>query len=426
MNEIAASSFQITDSAVRSVSTGSNTIFGGTVNDTWALSNWLGFVRMRNTNTYRSYKKEVERFRTFLHAIYEGDVTRPAQFLLRDATDLDVMRYEAQLKGFMRTGEPVPLLIIPSHILRQHGLREQPFVTYESGPDGGAADSVGIARQRKPKDSSTNLALSILHALYSHWTVPDPQTKQSYVGANPVKRIKKSSNRMQRQVDRNFPLEAIQAMMHTIELQIQTESNANQLIRRRWITALLFGLWGRRAEIASIKMQDFYNDGIRWSVDMKRKGGKEQRLPVAPWVIKELMTYRRHLGLAPLPSRTEEFAAIQRLRAGDPEKNVDPNLIYREVSALCTDASQALRKHQVLPDLDGINREMVALKLDEISPHWFRHSGASIAINTGAMTLENASNMLGHSSPIITAEMYYHPETSQIADGMERIGKGVF
>ena len=102
------------------------------------------------------------------------------------------------------------------------------------------------------------------------------------------------------------------------------------------------------------------------------------------------------------------------------------NLIYREVSALCTDASQALRKHQVLPDLDGINREMVALKLDEISPHWFRHSGASIAINTGAMTLENASNMLGHSSPIITAEMYYHPETSQIADGMERIGKGVF
>jgi integrase len=73
-----------------------------------------------------------------------------------------------------------------------------------------------------------------------------------------------------------------------------------------------------------------------------------------------------------------------------------------------------------------VQRELVAKRLDEISPHWFRHSGASIAINSGAMSLDNASKMLGHSSPTITAEMYYHPDEAQIEEGMQQLGAKAF
>lgn len=393
----------------------------GIHDDKRALAGWLGFVSLRNANTLRSYRKEVGRFRVFLQTAYAHDPNkRPVETLLRDATEVDVLLYEAHLKGSLRTGESVAALVVPQHILRQHGLNEQPFVTY---PSDGPAIPIRL------KESSVNQALSILHALYGYWMRPDPQTKQAYVGANPVKRIKSASNRMQRQSDHNFPIEAIQAMMQTCEMQLAAHpENAQALARRRWIAAMLFGLWGRRAEVASICMQDFVHDGIRWSVHIKRKGGKRQSLPVAPWVMQELMTYRKGLGLPPLPSRTECITAIQRLRPrnnASTEDPVNPDLIYREIGILSQQASAAVREGSILREVDDVQRELIASKLDQISPHWFRHSGASIAINSGAMSLENASKMLGHSSTVITAEMYYHPDESQISEGMERLGKMV-
>jgi integrase len=260
----------------------------------------------------------------------------------------------------------------------------------------------------------------------------------AYVGANPVKRVKTSSNRMQRQTSRNFPMEAVHAMLQALELHASTPPDQDvkparhaqqmhHIARQRWVVALLFGLWGRRAEIASIQMADFRHDGIRWTVQLSRKGGKEQVLPVADWVMKELTRYRSAVGLSPLPSSTEEGPAVGRVRdRKDHTGSVDADTIYRSITATAGLAARALRAHTILADMEPVQRELVATRLEEISPHWFRHSGASIAINSGAMSLENASKMLGHSSTDITAGMYYHPDEGQIADGMEKLAAGAF
>jgi len=400
------------------------------MDDSQALSGWLTFVDHRNAQTFRSYKAEALRFRIFLETLHGKDSTRSQAHLMRDASEADIMLYEAVLRGRFKNGKDAPLVVVPREVMLRYDRERQPFVTEQESGGLIQPSPVGL------KASTVNQALTILHALYQYWMRPDPQTKSAYVGANPVKRIKSASNRMQRQTSRNFPLEAITAMMASLDLQREalvpederTGIKLSQLERRRWVVAMFFGLWGRRAELAQLKMGDFKHNGARWSVHVNRKGGKEQDLPVAPWVVQELARYRKSLGLSPLPDPDDESPAIARLRARSEgeDKPVHADTLYREITAVARDAAAALREVLVLPEMDPVQRELVANRLDAVSPHWFRHSGASIAINSGAMSLENASKMLGHSSPTITAEMYYHPDEAQIEEGMQQLGAKAF
>jgi integrase len=400
--------------------------------DTHALDRWLAFIQHKNLNTYRSYRKEANRFRMFLEATYQNDAVRSQAHLMRDASEKDVQNYQDQLKGFSidRTYRP---LRIPSTILRRYGWKEQPFVM-EDDTDGIAED-----RPRALKNSSINLALSVLHALYDYWREPDPLTKVPYVMANPVRRLKASTNRVQRQTDRNFPPEALQAMMQTLARRADAlvaeadDAARNQglmrVARQRWIVALLFGLWGRRAEIAGLTMDKFRHDGKRWTVELHRKGGHDEVIPVAPWVMQELTRYRQALGKPPLPNPAIDkgVPAIAKLREREGRSTaIADDLIYREVQAIGADAAAALRAHEVMTDLDPVDREMIAARLESVTPHWFRHAGASMAINTGAMSLETASKMLGHSSVAITSAMYFHADDQAMEDGMQRLGSQAF
>jgi len=396
--------------------------------DEAALATWLSFVSKRNAHTHRSYQNEVMRFWAFLSTRYARDADRSLAHLLRDASEDDVQTYEMLLLGPERSGETRALFISQAD-MQKTGLARQPFVKETQDGDFIRVEPVAL------KPSSVNQALAILHALYQYWMLPDPVTRTCYVWANPVRRLKRASNRMQRQAGRNFPSEAITAMMHALALQIDSAQAEEQglpqqiklLQRRRWIVAALFGLWTRRAELASISMGDFKHNGSRWMLNLTRKGGKEQVLPVAPWVMDELARYRISLGkLSALPRPTDKDPAIEPLRKRAPGTGVSGGAIYREVSTTAKEAGALLRAGVILPNLEPAQRERVADLLDEVSPHWFRHSGASIAINSGAMSLENASKMLGHSSANITAQMYYHPDEAQIEEGMQKLGADVF
>lgn len=399
------------------------------MDDAWALSHWLGFISMRNAQTLRSYRTEVMRFRIFLECRHRDAPERSQAHLLRDASEIDVADYEAQLLGRYRTGAAVPPLWVPPDLLASYGRSEQPFVADD--------DEASVLRHRPRKTSSVNQALSILHALYQHWLKPDPQTKTAYVGANPVSRVKFSTRRALSQTQRAFPVEAVKAMLSAIELDLQSAAQAEDkrakldLERRRWIVALLFGLWARRAELARLTMADFtysHTTGS-WRVSVVRKGGREDRLPLATWVVEALVRYRTSLGMTPLPTPDETgISAIVRLRTHSEwaRKPVSPEMLYRDVAKTGARAAQRLRQGEIFPDMEAVERETLATTLQALSPHWFRHSGASIAINTGTMTLESASKMLGHADPAMTASMYYHRSDAQLSDGIQKLGSEYF
>jgi len=407
----------------------------GQVTDDAALATWLGFVSLRNQNTYRSYRAEVARFRIFLATIHQNTPGRDARTLLRDATELDVAYYEAQLGGKLRTGEDVPPLLVPREILNRYGRQDQPFLQVHD------KSSIATIEPIRLKATSVNLALSILHAMYAAWLLPDPRTRVAYVGANPVHRVRTSSNRATRQSDRVFPVEGIEAMLGAIDLEaaalaadqvaaapsVRSQQEAAKLARRRWIVALLFGLWARRGEIAKLRMNDFTFNGKHWKVQLHRKGGKDQELIVAPWVMEELMRYRQSLGMASLPSLDDDSGAVGRLfeRKGAKDE-INDTLIYREAVSAAKGAAAAVRAGQVLPDMPPPDREMLAARLDAVSPHWFRHSGATYAINSNQISLGNASKFLGHTSTSITEAMYYHADDEQLAAGLQAIGNRAF
>lgn len=166
--------------------------------DEAALAAWLAFVSRRNANTHRSYQNEALRFWTFLSARYTDRSDRDAAYLMRDASEEDVQTYELLLLGPDRTGEHEPLIISASVLKKAH-LNRQPFAKETCDGDLIRIEPIAL------KPSSVNQAVSILHALYQHWMQPDPVTRTCYVWANPVRRLKRASNRTQSQAGRNFP-----------------------------------------------------------------------------------------------------------------------------------------------------------------------------------------------------------------------------
>jgi integrase len=142
-----------------------------------------------------------------------------------------------------------------------------------------------------------------------------------------------------------------------------------------------------------------------------------------------LVRYRSVLGRPPLPSPEEaHVSAIARLRTNPDweRKPVSPEVLYRDVSKTGARAAEYLREGAILPEMEALDRETLATTLETLSPHWFRHSGASIAINTGAMSLESASKMLGHADPAMTAAMYYHRSDAHLSEGVQKLGEKFF
>lgn len=388
--------------------------------DRAALRRWISIAAHRNPNTLRSYSGEVSRFWCFLHLVHAASPHRLQETLLRDATEADVAAYESILLG--KAPERIWCqLYAEASLLEFCGLKRQPFVQRHASEDG-----VTLFTPIALKPASVNQALNILHALYAFWMVPDAQSRQSYVGANPVRRLKRATVRAQRQTGRLFPQDALHAMMlvcDEMDGAAKTQADKMMAARRRWLLCLLFGLWARRAEIASLQMKDFFFDGKGWRVRLLRKGNREQELPVAGWIMDALMSYRASMGISGFPGPQEDRPALLALRSSQEDSgHLDPSTLYRDVVAVARQAAQRVRESSLLEALSVWQREHTAKALEALSPHWFRHTAASMAIESGALSLENASRVLGHSSSVVTAAMYYHPDDKRVADGLQKMG----
>jgi len=163
---------------------------------------------------------------------------------LRDATENDAAAFESVLLGKAPQNLLDALVLDPEDLIR-FGFSEQPFVVL---------DPSGIpSGYRARKQSTVNQSLNILHSMYEFWMIPDPESRVAYVGANPVRRLKRSTVRAQRQVNRVFQVDVLQAMLactERIAATTESPSEKSRAIRAQWILALLFGLWARRSEIS--------------------------------------------------------------------------------------------------------------------------------------------------------------------------------
>jgi integrase/recombinase XerD len=137
----------------------------------------------------------------------------------------------------------------------------------------------------------------------------------------------------------------------------------------------------RRAELRAANWGDLFDDGAgRVGLKVVGKGNKVRTVKIRADLLVALRALRRQLGLPEdLDPNDRAPLAMNRLR-----DRISDRGLHREVAA-CTKRA-------------GIRKP--------ISPHWLRHSHATLALQGGA-TLAQVQEALGHSS-VATTGVYLH------------------
>lgn len=382
---------------------------GAADDDNSVLQAWLAVFEMKSPQTANSYRSQSNKFRMFLQLLHPQ---RPQNFQLKLATEMDVAAYEAALSHQTRANLTLPSLRLTQDQLQHFGWARQPFAS-------------------PLKRSSVNQAVAVLHAMFDYFRTPNAGMREPYVVVNPARRVVKAGNRKPTKIDRVLPKDALRAMNTYLVTGIENAQAHNDLSavrrmeRQLWMLSLLFGLWARREEVVKLSMGDFFQayDGT-WYVKLQRKGSHEQDVPVPDWVMHRLGRYRKSMNLPaqhapgePLPAvldvRYTEFSLARRISA---------HTLYMQIKDLAACTADELSAGQLLAEMAAEERKRIASILQRCSPHWFRHTGPTIAINSGAMTLPDASHLLGHQSTATTSLMYHHADEAKTRAGMEELG----
>ena len=159
--------------------------------------------------------------------------------------------------------------------------------------------------------------------------------------------------------------------------------NTYKAIRNRLIVAVLYVTGMRRAELVSLRLQD-YDEG-RSMFHITGKGGKEREIPVIGFLKEKISVYLR--------KRSSSFKDC---------KNVSFFLTDKGETLYLAFVNNVVRKELVaLKDLTGNN-----------TPHILRHSFATHLLNDGA-DLNSIKEVLGHSS-LAATQVYTHNSFEQL------------
>lgn len=389
--------------------TGLQVPLSGPSNDIHAASLWLAIYEGRSPHTFRTYLKEVKRWLAFLEMRYGPAL--PSH--LKVATENDAQAYLLALgrPKELRSGpdavdfEPTRM---PVDLLVKYGIRDQPFLV-----------------EHLPRSMAH--ALSSISALYKFLAKSLTSTGSPYVTHNPTSRLGQMQSRTSIKAQRMFTPRVYHEMLETIDLELaaaKTKTQALQAKRKRWLVTCVFGLWIRIAETAALSMSSFRREGGMWMVTVLGKGRKERNIVVTAGVIQALAQYRTALGLPSLPSVMEPgIPAIRPLSARGKtsiNRHCDSSALYREIKAVAFDT--ALRLDAQPTDLSPEDHQELIRTIKAISPHWFRHSGVSEAINSG-FPLADAADRLGHADVNTTHNMYFHGERKRALSALEIIEK---
>jgi integrase len=374
--------------------------------DASAIEYWLSIYNLKSPHTYRSYKLEATRWLAFL----EFKIELPNGSRLKIATEELV---EAYLLALGRPKEyrskssiPFESTVLPSDLLAKYRFRHQPFLIEHS-----------------PKSMARSL--SAISSLYRMLSTPIDSGGATFLRHNPTARLGKMQTRTVAKSEKYFTPRVYEEMLHTIMLaqgSAKTALQKSQQARRRWIVVLIYGLWLRIAEATTLSMASFQKSHNVWSAKVVGKGRKERHVIVTSAVIDELIQYRKSLGLPALLTKMEEdipaIVALVKRHDHFEYRHCNTSSIYREIKAVALATATRLENQDI--GLSPEDHSILIQNIQSISPHWFRHSGASEAINEGYPLVEAAAR-LGHSDVNMTQEMYFHGEREKSRDQLSAI-----
>ena len=213
------------------------------------------------------------------------------------------------------------------------------------------------------KATSLNLYLNALSSLFKS------ALKQERIEIDPTSALK--NYRVASTVhEKVLSLEQIQQM-------IRKETRERNILLIKW----LFYLGLRAGEVVEIKISDFVARGEGMVLFIKGKGSKIRQSPISDDLWSEIDIYREKWGL-----RNSDYLFFDEKNKG---KKLSTMAIWKAIKSSAKKA-----KVEPLP-----------------SPHWFRHTGATLALEGGA-PVHVVQARLGHAS-LSTTSRYLHAKASE-------------
>lgn len=331
-----------------------------------ALQDWLEEIQVaRSPNTYRSYRREVERFVLWL--------LRAANTSLSKVTRQLTVEYQAFLDS------PPAAWVNPTKMPRSHP-EWRPL-------------SAGL------KPSSIKQAFVILHNFYD-WLCFN---ERCGITANPFRRFKVKNENTQEFQERMLPESAVELLFETVEaMPRETVRQFMHYYRSRWLLTLLLSAGLRREEIATSTFGDlrYEEDHQVWMLSVRGKGKKKRLVTMTDELMTELHLYIRNvLDLAAPPPPTDRTPLVFKLNGKgwrSPLPASDKHL-YAIVRTLCSMAAARAKTS---------NRHHLVQILEAASPHWFRHTSITRKLEAG-FPIEDVAEDAGHAN-INTTKRYAH------------------
>lgn len=370
-------------------------------NDYEAIHEWLALYK---THTYQSYRKEAERL--LLWSLF--NMQKP----LSSLTTVDL----ALFRDFLCNPQPASLWVAQRKYPRTHE-KWRPFVNPNPPLDEPAALSADPSQAIEIKGSMNRE--SIAHTLTVLGGLMEFLTSQNYLLSNPFKGLPKLVSNRSIRVNHRIN----QRLWQRIQDRLDQVPVADTVAYRTVFAIRFFYLTGLRlSELCAAKIGDFHvqeNDegNLAWYLSIEGKGGRVRDVYLVKPAQELLQQYLTALGLEP-DSRLNDTDApligykkrVENQQVGEGRAVRYPiyhTVIYADIKRFLSGLAQ------------GIDNEAPfdAQAIRAITPHWLRHTFASMLIKT--TPLAQVRDMLGHMS-IHTTSLYLGTEKEEGEKAMEK------
>lgn len=338
--------------------------------DYQAIDIWLARAQ-DSPQTFRSYRKEIERLLLWAHRV------RSQAFSSLGVDDMEAYKH------FLSNPQPADDWCGP-RVPRDND-NWKPF----EGP---------------LKANSINQALIILGTAFRF------MVESGYLQGNPMKLV--SRNRIRQQINKHGTVERYLEQdvwqylwNYIIHMPNNSEKEARDYERTRFLFALLYLQSPRVSEVAHHLMSDFREHRKKWWWHITGKGNKVARIPVKQDMLKALMRYRQSLALSPLPMPDETTPLVCSLKGC---RSISADMVYKIVKRVVQKAADEL----------AVESPAKAQKLRQASTHWFRHTSLTHQADSG-IDLRYIQATARHAS-IETTQRYLHTEEDIWHNEMDR------
>lgn len=258
-------------------------------------------------------------------------------------------------------------------------------------------------RKYRPSQQSMLAMFSALNGFYNYLI------ENEHTFANPAALAKKDCRRLVKdaQVKETKRLDQSQwqFLLDTAENMAREDSIFE---RNLFLIAAMKTMFLRISELAEREdwvpeMHHFWqDDDNNWWLKIYGKGKKIRDVSVPASFLPYLEHYRTWRGLSPLPSRQERQAIVEKIRGTG---GMSARQLARLVHQVLEQAYARMHAQQ------GVKAAQI---FKEVSPHWLRHTGASMEIERGR-ALKDVSEDLGHASMATTDTVYVQTSAKQRA-----------